>query len=91
MVVPADSLVTELAGLRGGEIALGDLASTSASWVPRHMLLAAGLRDGRDYVRLHLGGHDAVAAAVAERSVTAGALSGTVLWPLSRNFAGLPR
>ena len=43
IIVPADSPVENLAQLRGGEIALGDLASTSGSWVPRHMLLEAGL------------------------------------------------
>lgn len=78
-IVPADSSVERLTQLRGGEIALGDLVSTSGSWVPRHMLLEAGLSCERDYVRRHLGAHDAVAAAVAARTVTAGAVSLPIL------------
>ena len=75
IIVPADSTVDSLAGLKGREIAFGDLASTSGSWVPRHMLLEAGLSSDKDYLRRNLGGHDAVAAAVAARAVSAGALS----------------
>jgi len=78
IIVPADSPVEHLAQLRGGEIAMGDLVSTSGAWVPRHMLLAAGLSPAGDYVRRHLHGHDAVAAAVVERKVAAGALSLTI-------------
>lgn len=79
IIVPSESTVDDLAQLRGREIALGDMASTSASWVPRHMLLEAGLSSERDYVRRFLGAHDAVADAVVQRSVSAGALSLTVL------------
>ncbi|THF62755.1 phosphate/phosphite/phosphonate ABC transporter substrate-binding protein [Pseudothauera rhizosphaerae] len=79
LIVPAGSTAETIADLRGVEIALGDLVSTSASWVPRHMLLEAGLTQDRDYVRRHLGTHDAVAEAVARRSAEAGALSLTVL------------
>ncbi|PWV63087.1 phosphonate transport system substrate-binding protein [Plasticicumulans acidivorans] len=75
IIVPLDSPLQSLAQLRGGEIAFGDLASTSGSWVPRHMLLQAGLAADRDYVRRHLGAHDAVVSAVAARRATAGALS----------------
>ena len=75
IIVPADSAADSLAGLKGREIAFGDLASTSGSWVPRHMLLEAGLSSDKDYLRRNLGGHDAVAAAVAARAVSAGALS----------------
>lgn len=65
ILVPADSPVESLEQLRGAEIAMGDLASTSGAWVPRHMLLRAGLAADRDYVRRTLGAHDQVAAAVA--------------------------
>lgn len=75
IVVPTDSPAETLADLRGGEIALGDSASTSGAWVPRYMLLEAGLATDRDYVRRSLGAHDAVAAAVASRGVGAGGLS----------------
>lgn len=75
IIVPADSPVENLAQLRGREVAMGDLVSTSGTWVPRHMLLAAGLSSETDYWRRNLGSHDAVAAAVAERRMAAGALS----------------
>ncbi|EXJ15818.1 phosphate/phosphite/phosphonate ABC transporter substrate-binding protein [Imhoffiella purpurea] len=75
IIVPADSPVESLDQLRGGEIAMGDLVSTSGTWVPRLMLLEAGLTQDRDYVRRSLGAHDAVAAAVSERQVAAGGLS----------------
>lgn len=75
IIVPADSPAQDLAQLRGREIAMGDLMSTSGSWVPRHMLHAAGLTAETDYTRRHLGGHDAVAAAVAGRALAAGGLS----------------
>lgn len=72
---PTVPLRPTLADLRGGEIALGDSASTSGSWVPRYVLLEAGLTMERDYLRGALGAHDAVAAAVAARTVAAGGLS----------------
>ena len=75
IIVPADSTVENLGQLRGREIAMGDLVSTSGTWVPRHMLLSAGLSSETDYWRRNLGSHDAVATAVAERRVAAGSLS----------------
>jgi phosphonate transport system substrate-binding protein len=75
IIVPADSPATTLADLKGGEIAFGDPASTSGSWVPRYQLLAAGLVSGRDYTLRVLGAHDAVALAVANKKVAAGGLS----------------
>jgi len=75
IIVPADSPLQSLPQLCGGEIAMGDMASTSGSWVPRFMLLEAGLVAERDYSRRFLGAHDAVAAAVAARRFTAGAIS----------------
>ena len=47
--MPADSPAKTLADLKGGEIAFGDPASTSGTWVPRWQLLDAGLISGRDY------------------------------------------
>ena len=75
VLVPADSDVVALAELRGAEVAFGDLASTSGSWVPRHLLLEAGLVADRDYTRRMLGAHDAVAQAVSNHQVAAGGLS----------------
>ncbi len=49
VIVPADSQAKTLADLKGGEVAFGDPASTSGTWVPRYQLLEAGLVSGRDY------------------------------------------
>jgi phosphonate transport system substrate-binding protein len=78
VIVPRESRARTLADLAGGEIALGDLASTSGSWVPRHMLLSAGLTQDKDYTRRHMGAHDAVIEAVARCQVAAGGVSLTV-------------
>lgn len=75
IIVPADSPAKSLADLKGGEIAFGDPASTSGTWVPRYELLAAGLVSGRDYTLRVLGAHDAVALAVVNKKVAAGGLS----------------
>lgn len=75
VIVPADSPARTLADLKGGEVAFGDPASTSGTWVPRWQLVAAGLASGRDYTLRVLGAHDAVALAVANRKVAAGGLS----------------
>jgi phosphonate transport system substrate-binding protein len=78
IIVPAFSPATSLRELRGSEVALGDLVSTSGSWVPRHMLLQANLSE-RQYVRRNLGAHDAVATAVACGNHAAGGISLPVL------------
>ena len=75
IIVPADSPAKSLADLKGQEIAFGDPASTSGTWVPRYQLLDAGLVSGRDYTLRVLGAHDAVALAVANKKVGAGGLS----------------
>ena len=75
IIVPAGSSARTLADLKGGEIAFGDPASTSGTWVPRWQLLNEGLVSGRDYTLRVLGAHDAVALAVANKKVAAGGLS----------------
>jgi len=75
IIVPADSPAKTLADLKGGEIAFGDPASTSGTWVPRWQLVDAGLVSGRDYTLRVLGAHDAVALAVVNHKVAAGGLS----------------
>lgn len=75
IIVPADSPAQNLAELRGKEIAFGDPASTSGTWVPQYMLWDAGLAPGRDYVPHSLGAHDAVALAVQNGRVAGGGLS----------------
>lgn len=75
IIVPVDSPARTLKDLTGTEIAFGDPASTSGTWVPRYELLAAGLRAGRDYKAHYLGAHDAVALAVANKRAAAGGIS----------------
>jgi phosphonate transport system substrate-binding protein len=75
IIVPADSLANTLADLKGKEVAFGDPASTSGTWVPQYQLLVAGLAAKRDYTPRALGAHDAVALAVANHRVAAGGLS----------------
>ena len=75
VIVPSDSPAKSLKDLKGQEIAFGDPASTSGTWVPRYMLLESGLVSGRDYTLRVLGAHDAVARAVAAKKVGAGGLS----------------
>jgi len=75
VIVPASSPAQTLGDLRGKEIAFGDPASTSGTWVPRYQLLEAGLVAGRDYTLRVLGAHDAVALAVANGKADAGGLS----------------
>jgi phosphonate transport system substrate-binding protein len=84
IIVPVDSPVRSLADLGGKSIAFGDPASTSGTWVPRHELLDAGLAAGRDYTKVVLGAHDAVARAVAGHKVDAGGLS----MPIYRRLIG---
>lgn len=75
VIVPADSKVQSIKELKGKEVAFGDPASTSGTWVPRYMLAEAGLVSGKDYTLRVLGAHDAVALAVASKKVAAGGLS----------------
>jgi phosphonate transport system substrate-binding protein len=75
IIVPAGSSAKAVADLRGKDIAFGDPASTSGTWVPQFMLWNAGLAPGRDYVPISLGAHDAVALAVQNGKVQAGGLS----------------
>ncbi|GAB3470998.1 phosphate/phosphite/phosphonate ABC transporter substrate-binding protein [Azotobacter salinestris] len=75
LIVPADSPARSVQDLRGQDVAFGDPASTSGTWVPRWMLADAGLVSGRDYSLRVLGAHDAVALAVAGKKVAAGGLS----------------
>jgi phosphonate transport system substrate-binding protein len=75
IIVPSASTARRLADLKGKEVAFGDPASTSGTWVPQYQLLAAGLAPKRDYTPRILGAHDAVALAVANGRVAAGGLS----------------
>ena len=84
IIVPADSPAKTLADLKGKEIAFGDPASTSGTWVPQYQLVAAGLKPRRDFTPRILGAHDAVALAVANHRVAAGGLSKPIYQRLIR-------
>jgi phosphonate transport system substrate-binding protein len=83
VVATAGGPVRELADVRGRPFAFGDQASTSSHLIPRALLLTrAQLLGGRDYRPVHLGTHDAVARAVQNGQVPAGALSKAILTTL---------
>ena len=67
--------VTTLADIRGKDFGFGDQASTSSHLIPRALLLKNGLDASKDYPPVYLGTHDAVARAVQNGQVPAGALS----------------
>jgi phosphonate transport system substrate-binding protein len=71
--------VSEIADIRGKPFGFGDQASTSSHLVPRALLLKRGLNGASDYKPVHLGTHDAVARAVQNGQVPAGALSKPIL------------
>jgi len=67
--------VSAIADIRGKDFGFGDQASTSSHLIPRALLLKNGLDGASDYRPIHLGTHDAVARAVQNGQVPAGALS----------------
>jgi phosphonate transport system substrate-binding protein len=75
VVAHAGGPVSALADIRGKDFGFGDQASTSSHLIPRALLLKSGLDGAKDYRPVHLGTHDAVARAVQNGQVPAGALS----------------
>jgi phosphonate transport system substrate-binding protein len=75
LIAQTDGPVKDIADIRGKPFGFGDQASTSSHLVPRAYLLKRGLRGNQDYKVVHLGTHDAVARAVENGQVPAGALS----------------
>jgi phosphonate transport system substrate-binding protein len=75
IVSQADGPVKAVADIKGRNFGYGDQASTSSHLIPRAFLLRAGLEGNKDYRVVHLGTHDAVARAVQNGQVPAGALS----------------
>jgi len=67
--------VEKLEDIRGKDFGFGDQASTSSHLIPRALLLRNKLDGNKDYRPVHLGTHDAVARAVQNGQVPAGALS----------------
>lgn len=74
IIVGADSGITDIQGLKGKKVALGDILSTSSSYAPRYMLMKAGLYEHRDYETAYVGKHDAVAKQVELGNAPAGGL-----------------
>jgi phosphonate transport system substrate-binding protein len=75
VVSQAGGPVKEVADIKGKNFGYGDQASTSSHLIPRAFLLRGGLEGNKDYRVVHLGTHDAVARAVQNGQVQAGALS----------------
>jgi phosphonate transport system substrate-binding protein len=75
LIAQADGPVKVIADIRGKAFGYGDQASTSSHLIPRALLQKHGLKGGIDYKAVHLGTHDAVARAVQNGQVPAGALS----------------
>ncbi len=75
IVAQAGGPVSVIGDVRGKDFAFGDQASTSSHLIPRALLLKNGLDGSKDYRPVHLGAHDAVARAVQNGQVPAGALS----------------
>lgn len=75
LIATASGPVKELKDIKGRPFAFGDQASTSSHLAPRAHLAKNGLIGDADYKVVHLGKHDAVARAVANGQIPAGALS----------------
>ena len=75
IISQANGPVKALADIKGKNFGYGDQASTSSHLMPRAFLLRSGLEGNKDYRVVHLGTHDAVARAVQNGQVHAGALS----------------
>jgi phosphonate transport system substrate-binding protein len=75
IISQAGGPVKALADIAGKNVGFGDQASTSSHLMPRAFLLRSGLEGNKDYRVIHLGTHDAVARAVQNGQVHAGALS----------------
>jgi phosphonate transport system substrate-binding protein len=75
IIAQAGGPVATLADIKGKNFGYGDQASTSSHLMPRAFLQKNGLMGGKDYRVVHLGTHDAVARAVQNGQVHAGALS----------------
>lgn len=75
VIAQADGPVKAVADIRGKPFGFGDQASTSSHLVPRAFLKKQGLAAPGDYKPVYLGTHDAVARAVQNGQVPAGALS----------------
>jgi len=74
IIVPADSPAKTLADLKGKKFAFGDPVSTSSSLYPKYFLKQAGLDPDRDLTAQNISNQTAVALAVYNKQVDAGAI-----------------
>lgn len=79
LIATAGGPVKTLADVKGQSFGFGDQASTSSHLAPRAHLVKNGLVGNEDYKVVHLGTHDAVARAVQQGQIPAGALSEPIL------------
>lgn len=75
IISQADGPVKKIEDIKGKNFGYGDQASTSSHLMPRAFIQKNGLHGDKDYRVVHLGTHDAVARAVQNGQVHAGALS----------------
>lgn len=67
--------ITRIEDAAGQDVVYGDTASTSSHLIPKSMLRARGLTEGKDYNEHFAGAHDAVALAVQKGNAVLGGLS----------------
>jgi phosphonate transport system substrate-binding protein len=67
--------IAKIEDAKGKDVAYGDTASTSSHLIPKSMLRAHGLTEGKNYREHFLGAHDAVAIAVQNGNAAVGGLS----------------
>ena len=67
--------INKIEDAKGKDVAYGDTASTSSHLIPKSVLRAHGLTEGKDYREHFLGAHDAVAVAVQNGNAVVGGLS----------------
>lgn len=79
LVTSPDSGVSDLKSLRGKRLAFGDPRSTMGHFVPRHMMLGAGIKVEMLEDYQFLGSHNNVALAVLSGAYDAGAVKEEVL------------
>jgi phosphonate transport system substrate-binding protein len=75
IISQAGGPVKTIDDIKGKNFGYGDQASTSSHLMPRAFIQKSGLYGDKDYRAVHLGTHDAVARAVQNGQVHAGALS----------------
>jgi phosphonate transport system substrate-binding protein len=79
VIVPADSSITSLQGLKGKTVAHTEQASNSGNQAPRALLAKRGVVPGEDYEVIYSGGHDRSIMGVANEDYAAAPVASSVL------------